>query len=385
MRRPFLTGLCLAWAGLAAGAACSSFAADDTPGGADGGDEASQLPEAATPDGSTADVVTKPGTSCPLVPTAPLCLTACEETLPALPPSLLAPGVVNDARITVHDGTVYVARVVDRTSAELFSYTGTSASWTLLGSYPARAVFGLAVNDTTILLSLAESLADGAPTNQQVVEVDVHCSAACKGNVYTLDSTRAGPGVVTLGQHFYFSSENHVSLSMGGPPTLVAAEFADPVVAADCTQVYYSNAFDHDVHRYDEKTGLSAVIGTEVGVFDASAFEGGFAGTMALAAANDQVFASTGSGLVYAMPKDPVHAAKVIAGDAGRGSVLVADSRAVYYAELRGFLSYAIVRVDPVGGERQVLSSSLTAVGMASDADHLYVVEPSGQVTRLAK
>jgi hypothetical protein len=85
------------------------------------------------------------------------------------------------------------------------------------------------------------------------------------------------------------------------------------------------------------------------------------------------------------MPKDPLHPGQVIVDDAGLGQVIVADSRFVYYAETRGFLVSAIVRIAPDGGARQQLSSTLLATAIASDADHLYVVEASGQVTRLKK
>jgi hypothetical protein len=122
-----------------------------------------------------------------------------------------------------------------------------------------------------------------------------------------------------------------------------------------------------------------------VGIFDAAGFDGPFPGTLGLAAANDSVFATTGSNQLYVMPKDPLHPGQVIVSDAGLGQVIVADGRFVYYAEDRGSLLSAIVRVAPDGGSRQQLSTSLFATAIASDADHLYVVEAGGRVTRLKK
>jgi hypothetical protein len=386
MRRPLLVGLFLAWVALATAAACSSFSSPDEPAAEGGAGETATGVDGSMQDAAVADVVTKPGVTCPLVPTAPPCTTGCEDQLPALPPPTTAPGKVNDARIAVRRDTVYVARVVDRSVVELFSKGTASTSWALRGTFAASSVFGLAVNDTTILLSLEEML-DGSLTNQQIVEVDVGCDASCAGKKTVLpDSTKAGAGVVTLGQTFYFSSATTLMTLKGGAPTAVGTPiFGGPVVAADCTYVYYSNAFDRFVHRYDETTGNTAVIATDVGIFDAAGFDGPFPGTLGLAAANDSVFATTGSNQLYVMPKDPVHPGQVIVSDAGLGQVIVADGRFVYYAEDRGSLLSAIVRVAPDGGSRQQLSTSLFATAIASDADHLYVVEAGGRVTRLKK
>jgi hypothetical protein len=386
MRRRFLFGLCLVWATLAAGAACSSFSSDETGTDAGGGDETGTAPEAALPDAATADVITKPGTTCPLVPTAPPCTSGCEDKLPLLPPSSSAPGTVLDARIAVRGDTVYVARAVDKNVVEVFSKDTASAGWSLRGSFPAHGVFGLAVNDTMIVVSLQETAPDGALTNQQLGALDLGCDASCTGMLVTLpDSMQAGPGAVTIGQNFYLSASHGIVALKGGVPSAVTNSYGAPSIAADCTYVYYSNAFDHSVRRFDEATGMTTPIANEVGIFDAAVYDGAFPGTFGLAAGGDSVFATTGSGQVYAMPKDPLHDGQVIVPDAGLGSIIAADNRYVYYAEGRGFLVSAIVRVQPDGGDRHTLSSVLRVTGMASDADHLYVIEAGGQVTRLKK
>lgn len=383
MRRPLLLGLCFAWSSLAAAAACSSFSSDESAAEAGAAETGSAL------DGAL-DVVTKPAATCPLVPTKAPCTTGCEEALPPLPPSPLTP-VNEHARIAVHGDTVYVARIVAESSAELFSKAAAAADWTFRGEFPASLVFGIGVNDTTILLSLrGGKLSDGAPANQQLVELDIGCDGACTGKTTTVpSSTFALPGVVTIGQNFYLSSAGSVLALKGGNLTSVSPTiFGEPVVAADCTYVYYSSVFDKDVHRIDVASGGTGVIASNVGLFDASAEAGAFPGTAGLAAANDRVFAMTGSRQLYAMPNNPMRPApEVIVSDAALGQpIIVADGRFVYYGEGDGVSSSVIIRIAPDGGGRQQLSSGAKRIAdIASDADHLYIVDTGGQVTRLNK
>jgi hypothetical protein len=116
-----------------------------------------------------------------------------------------------------------------------------------------------------------------------------------------------------------------------------------------------------------------------------SGYDGPFPGTLSLATTDDSVVAATGSGHLYTMPKAPTHSATVIVDQPGVGQV-VADGRFVYYARPASPFFYDLVRVLPDGGAPTTLTvGALRVAGIATDGDHVYVVEPSGDVTRIAK
>jgi hypothetical protein len=196
-------------------------------------------------------------------------------------------------------------------------------------------------------------------------------------------SSAAGAGVVAIGPNFYFSAEKAVMTLKNGQLVTIAPMFGAPVVAADCAYVYWSNVFDDIVHRYDDATGITEPVGT--GTVVDSGFDGPFPGTVSLATTDDSVVAATGSGHLYTMPKAPTHSATVIVDQPGVGPI-VADGRFVYYARPASPFFYDLVRVLPDGGAPTTLSvGALRVAGMASDGDHVYVVEASGDVTRIAK
>jgi hypothetical protein len=391
MRRWILLALISASSVLGAVAGCSSFTSDGSD-AADGGDGAADSAQ-------EADVATQPS-SCPLAPTAPPCTTGCTAKLPLLPSSVAKPGIVGDARIAVKDGTLYVARVVDGVRVELLAYDGTSPSWALLGSYPGNAVYGLAVNDTSVLVSLrhpappspptadagADGGADGGAATHVIVAVQASCRDSCTGTPTTVQgSSSAGTGVVALGPNFYFSAEKAVMVLKNGQVTTVATTFGAPVVTADCAYVYWSNAFDDAVHRVDDATGIAVTVGTGTRALDGG-YDGPYPGTVSLATTDESVVGSTGSGHIYTMPKSPTTQGPTVIVDQPSVGQVVADSRFVYYAKPAGLFVYDVVRVLPDGGAPTTLTvGALQIVGMATDADHVYVVEASGDVTRIAK
>lgn len=388
MRRWIWTAFASACGLLGAVAACSSFI-EDPQVVADAAADAAAAPSDGETDGAAQDAPAssdsgdaQPTTHCVPVPTAAPCTSACASKLLLLPAP--APrGVVSDARITTTNGKLYVARVVDASRIELFTAAVTPTAWALLGSYPGSAVYDLGVSDTAILLSLRDLSPDGAPAPQRLVEIDLTCDAGCRGTTTMIPgSFGALHGVVAVGSQFYFSSQDALRTLAAGQTKILANTFGAPVVAGDCAHVYWSNAFDPTINRYDPITSTRDTVAT--GVAPDGGYDGSFPGTISLAVANDSLVASTGSGYVYSAPITPVHQAQLVANEPKVGKVL-ADDRFVYFERSTGFLTSSVVRVLPDGGAPQVMSPSVVATDMTSDADHLYVVAASGDVTRIAK